>query len=177
MIRINSFFTRRVLPVVVLGLCLLARPALALPDDNTQPIYVKAEKARYDNNSGQMVYDGRVEFRQGTIELYADQVIVILVNGEARQLLATGQPASFAQQLEAGKPKMTATGRHIEYHLNEEQLILDGNARLVNGENTMSAAHIVYNVAEQAGEVVGAPDDDGDGRLEMIIIPSDINQQ
>ena len=161
--------------LMLIGLCVSVSPAQALTEDASQPIYVKAEKARYDNRSGQMVYDGRVEFRQGTLELFADQVIVILVDGEARQLLATGQPATFAQQLEIGKPKMQATGRHIEYQLSEEQLILDGNARLVNGDNRMSAAHIVYNLAEEIGEVSGAPEG-GDGRMEMIIIPSDTTQ-
>ena len=53
--------------------------ALALPDDANQPISIIADSAIKDDKLGLTVYEGNVSFNQGSLNILADKVTILVI--------------------------------------------------------------------------------------------------
>ncbi|WP_428241972.1 lipopolysaccharide transport periplasmic protein LptA [Gynuella sp.] len=153
--------------LVSLGIC---TPAVALPDDTKQPIKVKAKQSEYNNIKGVMTYSGQVEFQQGSIRLYADEVFIYLVDGSVTKMTANGKPAHFSQLLKAeDKQPLEAQGNYLEYNVNNGEILIDGDAKLNRTGNNMSGGKIRYNVKDGSGQA--------NGGVEMTLQPDALGDQ
>lgn len=149
----------------------LAGSAFGLQTDSEQPIKVKADSGEYNNLTGDMLYQGNVEFWQGSMYLKADKVVVKMVQGNASELFAFGKPAFFKQQPDDSETPMEAEGNEIQYQVPLGQIVISGSAKLNHESNQLSGNNIVYNLNDQNGKATGDLNSDGDGRIEMIIQP------
>jgi len=155
----------------LLGMVLLPFQVFALEDDLKQPIHIKAEKSQFDNQKGFLTYEGKVEFTQGSIEIKADSVELILVNDTITFAEATGSPASFIQTTDEDGSQVKAYGETIKYWVSKGTLEIYKNAELHQGNNQMSGGEIFYNLTSSLANIIGDPEQ-GDGRMEMIFKPA-----
>jgi lipopolysaccharide export system protein LptA len=132
-------------------LALSAAPALALPEDASQPIQIEAEHAEFDQNAGTVIYTGSVAAEQGSMRVTADEMTVVVEDQKVVRITARGTPAKYQQLLEAERGLVKADARTIVYHTQEERVDLQGDAFLEQGGNEIAGELIHYDIV--AGKV------------------------
>ena len=73
------------------GLLLVSGPAKALKSDSSQPIYIEANSATYDERKGETVYVGDVKATQGSLEVHGDQMVVYDQKGKTENIRSVAQ--------------------------------------------------------------------------------------
>jgi len=130
-------------PLLTLILVLLCGASQALESDRDQPIELAADSVDIDEGKGVSVYRGDVDLRQGTMRLLADVVTVHQTERRPTQIVAQGRPVKFHQQATDGPVKGEA--RRVEYEVGSENLVLIGDAVLVQNNDSMRSDRIVYD--------------------------------
>jgi lipopolysaccharide export system protein LptA len=131
----------RFLPALLLALA--GPPALALESDRQQAIELAADSVDIDEASGVSVYRGDVDLRQGSMRLRADVVTVEHRGRRPAKVTAEGRPVRFEQR--SGKGLVKGEARRVEYEVDSENLLLAGDALLVQGQDSMRSDRIVYD--------------------------------
>jgi len=141
-----------------------AAAALALPDDNRQPITIRTEEAIRDETKGTTVYRGDVEIVQGSLVINADEVTLTHADRPARPandsrdplagsnlmlIEARGAPARMQQLPEPGADLVSARARVIEYFQSKALIRLRNAVRLRQGRMEMDAARMDYAIDRQ----------------------------
>ncbi len=157
----------RVSPVAALLLALLSATALGLESDREQPIELAADSVDIDEGKGLSVYRGDVDLRQGTIHLRADVVTVHQDGRKPRKIVAEGRPVKFRQQTPDGPVKGEA--QRVEYEVNSENLVLIGDAVLVQNKDSMRSDRIVYDRVKSVVKAGAAAQ--GKQRVQISIEP------
>jgi len=129
--------------LLALLLIALTPLALALESDREQAIELAADSVDIDEGKGVSVYRGDVDLRQGSIRLQADVVTVHQDKRRPNRIVAQGRPVKFQQQSAKGLVKGEA--RQVEYEVASENLVLSGDAVLVQGKDRMRSDRIVYD--------------------------------
>ena len=130
---------------ILLALMLMFATAvgLALESDKDQPIELAADSVDIDESKGMSVYRGDVDLRQGTMRVQADVVTVHQNKRKPTKIIAEGRPVKFRQQSEKGPVKGEA--KRVEYEVDSENLVMIGNAVLIQGKDSMRSDRIVYD--------------------------------
>ena len=155
---------------------LLPQQAQALPEDKEQPIKVSADSAELDDRSGTAIYSGTVKLVQGSLELEADQLTLFTnAQGDISRIVATGKPAHFQQQHQAGAPLTHGYGLTLEYDIADDLLTLTNQAKLLRASDSFTGQQIKVNTAKN---VVRAFSDKNkpSSRVEMVIQPRSKSQ-
>ncbi len=124
--------------------------AYALTSDHLQDVYFSAGHATFDEKSGKGHYDQGVKIDQGSSHLRA--VYATTSMDKKHQLTrasAFGTPekqAHFWAKTAPNKPYLHGYADAIYYHPQTHELELIGRARISQGENTLSAPHIRYDI-------------------------------
>jgi lipopolysaccharide export system protein LptA len=126
---------------------LLATPAPGPAQQATSqlPIELTADFADIDESRGRSLYKGKVEVRQGEMQLLADEVTIYHEDRQPTRLVAEGSPVKFSQRTADGTVRGEA--RRAEYGMADEQLVLIGDALVVQNEDTMRSDRITYDRA------------------------------
>ena len=135
MSRVNALLTALLLSFVSV--------APALESDREQPIELAADSVDIDEAKGVSVYRGDVDLRQGSIHLLADVVTVRHADRKPSKIVAEGRPVKFRQQSERGP--VNGEAKQVEYEIASENLVLAGDAVLIQGKDTMRSDRIVYD--------------------------------
>lgn len=143
-------------------------PLWGLPSDRRAPIQISTREAVRDEVAGTTTYRGDVHFRQGTLEIRADEVTVESRGAEPDRLTAIGTPAQVEQVLREGEPRVHAEARRIVYVRNDGLLRLRGDCVLRQGETTLHSAIIDYHAEEQTIEAYADP---SSGQRVRSVIP------
>lgn len=168
---LSSAARRGLALLLTAALAAAASGALALPDDRDQPIHIESDRAQRDGREGVTIYQGDVRLRQGSMRIRADRLEIRTdANNEVLEVIAEGRPAQFEQQPDPDDPPVDAEARRIHYRVSEDQLELMTNARLNQGEATMSGNRIDYNIATELVTAEGDASSDRP-RIEMVIPP------
>lgn len=133
-------------PKLLLALILmLTGPAsLALESDREQPIELSADSVDIDESKGMSIYRGDVDLRQGTMHLQADVVTVHQIKRKPTKIIAEGRPVKFRQDTEKGEV-IKGRAKRAEYEVNSENLLMIGDAVLIQGKDSMRSDRIVYD--------------------------------
>jgi len=129
--------------LLALTLMLAAATGLALESDKDQPIELAADSVDIDESKGMSIYRGDVDLRQGTMRVLADVVTVHQKKRKPTKVVAEGRPVKFRQQSDTGPVKGEA--RRVEYEVDSENLVMIGNAVLIQGGDSMRSDRIVYD--------------------------------
>lgn len=129
--------------LLTLMLMLTGPAGFALESDKEQPIELAADSVDIDESKGVSIYRGDVDLRQGTIHVQADVVTVHQNKRKPTKVIAEGRPVKFQQRSDKGPIKGQA--RRVEYEVNSENLILIGDALIVQGKDSMRSDRIVYD--------------------------------
>lgn len=179
-------------PVLAAGLAALLGLALpfcatALQSDTGQPIEIEADLMTLDEQSGVSVYRGNVKLVQGSIRVTAEELVLYMKNGRLQSMEILGgkdAPAVFRQLTDAGEEAL-GQARRIEYSAEDSQMVLLGQAELLQGNNHIRSARIDYNTqrnsftagresqAAQPNQNTGQPEE----RVQIIITPQKKRQE
>jgi len=135
--------------------------AQALSTDREQPIVIEAQAAEADNRTRITVYRGDVVIIQGTLRITGDTVWIHYDSSNTiTKAVSVGTPAKFRQLPDGKKDYMTADAERMEYHADQDVILLLGNARYGEGKDKISAPRIIYD-SRQGRVKAGADPDKG----------------
>ena len=151
-----------------------ATQSLALPSDREQPIHITSDNADIDDAKGIAIYRGDVIMIQGTTKLTGDIITIHSVNREIQRVISKGSKelAYYEEEQENDKGTLKAWGVTIDYNMAGDTIELIRKARLVQSGDTFTGDRIDY---DQLKQVVNAQSEHGskqNGRVQMVIQPS-----
>lgn len=129
--------------------------AWSLESDSDQPIYIEADGATYDDNTGVSVYTGNVEVTQGSMLLNSDKLVVYTTDRKPYKFVATGDPVTFKQTPKPGDEDVHGRSLTAEYYTNTELLVMIEKAVVWQGQDTYASERIEYdrkNTIVKAGQ-------------------------
>ena len=102
----------------------------AKESDFAEKVYVDAVKQVAEMQDNRITFSEDVIITQGTIKIKADKVVVIRSGDKGAEVMtAYGNPATFFQVLDNGKP-VNAHGNSIRYELKNRLVTITGNGQL-----------------------------------------------
>ena len=149
---------------VLAGVLLAAGDARALSSDRDEPIVIEALTAEADNRAQVTVYRGDVVITQGTLRITGDTVWIHYSDSNSiTKAISVGKPAKFRQLPDNKENYMTADADRMEYHADQDLILLLGNARYGEGPDKITAQRIVYDSRKgqvKAGTLSGVANGD-----------------
>lgn len=143
-----------------------ANPLLAKSSDFTQAIDVQADSSEFDEKTGIQTLQGNVEIHQGSMFIKADSITVEIKEGRLSIIRGIGTPIKFQQDNEQGE-RVTGECAEIIYLAAEAQLILIGNATLIQPNRRLSGERIEFDSKNQTVKAEGGES----GRVMIKIQP------
>jgi lipopolysaccharide export system protein LptA len=135
-------------PAILVTALLAAALLVAVPApaaDQDQPIDIAADGVEIDDGRQLSVYTGNVEVRQGSMQLWADQVTVHhQASRQPQRITALGAPARYRQLTDDGK-EVKARSRRMEYDADSAEVVLIGDAQLTQGRDRFQSDRILYD--------------------------------
>ena len=123
--------------------------AFALTSDRSKLVYFSSGHASLDEKTGEGSYSEGVSIDQGTTHLRAtDAKTIMNAKHEFMRAIASGsgkEQAHFWTCTSADKPPLHAYADTLSYYPLENRLELVGNARISQGDNTITAPTINYD--------------------------------
>ena len=169
----STYFTRGG-ALCLLALSVLSFNASAKEGDLQQELKIAAVSQRADIKNNQIIFNGPVKITQGSININADELRAFSSeNGQTQTLVATGNPATFSQELDDGRTG-TATANEIRYDLATTTLLLTGNAKLDQSGSQVTGNMIRYNISAQ--ELIAESTGTGNDRVITIIQPENFQE-
>ncbi|MUI55753.1 lipopolysaccharide transport periplasmic protein LptA [Aliivibrio fischeri] len=160
--------------VSLLASLLFSASSWALSNDTEQPIHINSNSQNFDMQSNQVTFTGDVTLKQGSIEIFADKIVVIRPQGkEGREVLeAYGKPTRFSQLTDDGKT-LKGKANKLRYELENEFLKMTDSAELTQDDSIIKGKVITYNMKTQKLIADGGKDD----RVTTILQPSQLNNK
>ena len=142
-------------------------PALAVTGDTDQPIHIESDQQSLD-------MQGNVVVTQGTIKINADKVVVTRPGGqEGKEIIdGYGNPATFYQMQDNGKPVQGHAGQ-LHYELQNDFVVLTGNAFLEQQDSNITGDKITYLVKEQKMQAFS----EKGKRVTTVLVPSQLQNK
>lgn len=135
--------------------------AYSLASDKEKTIHVVSDSADLSQQQHKGMYTGNVKFSQGTTNLHAEKAITEgNVKNQLTLAVAYGNKshqAHYWTEIGPDKPPLHAYADIIQYHPLTHTIELIGHARVIQGQNSLLAAKITYDVQQQ--HVVSHGDD------------------
>ena len=132
------------------ALMLATYNAHALKTDTQQPVYINSDSQQLDMRSNQVIFQGDVSLKQGSININADKIVVTRdpASNTIKKIEAFGQPATFSQLMDDGKT-LNGSAKELDYNIDNDQLTMKGQAELAQDNNVIKGSSIVYQIAQQ----------------------------
>lgn len=138
----------RSLGPVLIGLLLLAGPALALAQNKALPINIDANQANYSQQSGVSTYTGNVHMTRGGLTLTGNKLVVTRINDRGNiKAVLTGTPAHIDKQPDAdSSERITGHAAQIDYSNSKSQIVLRGDAVVNRGGDEVRGQTITHDL-------------------------------
>lgn len=165
---INNIFLLAALFTVTL-------PAFALKNDSQQPINIVSDNQSLDMDNSIVTFTDNVVITQGSILIKASKVIIKRPpenSGKKETIEAFGNPVTFYQKLDDGKP-VEGQANKVHYDLTHEFLTLTGNAELKQLDSKINSDVITYDVNKQQLKANSS----GHSRVRTVLIPTQLNDK
>lgn len=140
---------------IVSGFLLLSVlvPGYALKTDAEQPATLDADEFDMDFQTGIRTYRGSVVYQQGSIRLYADELVAYFKDGQLERAVARGNPAEFRQRPDDSETDVVGLGLRIEINDVTQIVTLRDRAKVTQDLNVVTGKKIVYNMATEKVKV------------------------
>lgn len=148
----------------------LALPVQALESDRQQPLEVYADGTDGSLGDGVTVLSGRVEIRQGTLHVQAEEARVEKSEGKVSTIILIGQPARLEQEIEE-QGLVQAEANTITYRVSAGKVELAGSADVTHPQYQISGDQLTYDLDKQHFEGSGGVSEGGDGRIRIQLEP------
>ncbi len=161
---INAIFT-----AFFFLLFLQALPAFAAQTAGGTPTTVTSQRMEYNTNASTVVFIGSVHVVRPDMEIWSERLTLVLKKEQAGDAAPTaagqaGLAGGDIEKLIAEKNvRMKREDRHGEcekatYTAADELLVMEGDPKLFEGENSITGTKILFYMKENRSEVIGAPD-------------------
>ena len=149
-------------------------PAMALTGDTDQPIHIESDQQSLDMQGNVVTFTGNVVVTQGTIKINADKVVVTRpADQKGKEVIdGYGNPATFYQMQDNGKP-VKGHASKMHYELQNDFVVLTGNAYLEQLDSNIKGDKITYLVKEQKMQAFS----DKGKRVTTVLVPSQIQDK
>lgn len=131
----------------------LAPVSLALKSDRDQPATLDADEFDMDFQTGVRTYRGNVVYQQGSIRLFADELVVYFDEGELQRAVARGNLAKFRQLPDDGGAEIVGVALRIELDDVNQIVTLQDKAQVTQDTSTVTGKRIVYNMVTERVKV------------------------
>ena len=138
-------------------------------DTPPAPVTIEADGAVFDERRGESTYTGNVIITRAGMQIRAHQVTLYNDGKRLQRLLASGEPVRFRLQRE-GQGDLNGAAQHLEYTLDDERLLLQGQAWVSQGQNRFSGQRIDYDMRRE--RVIARQAEDGSQRVQVTIQPA-----
>lgn len=145
---------------------------MALPEDREKPVQVQSQRMQWNNQQQQATYTGQVEIVQGELLIKAEHLQLRRGEDGALERATASSPGTLAYMRDlprADEPEVEAWAETIDYRPAEERIVLTGNARLIQGQDSFRGHRLTYNLISQDIQAEQAESDSG--RVEVILTP------
>ncbi|SFM48955.1 lipopolysaccharide export system protein LptA [Ectothiorhodospira mobilis] len=153
--------------LLLLPLLLWASGATA-QQDTELPVHVEADRAHLDDRRGISIYRGNVTITQGDTVIRGDVVTVHSPERELERMEAEGEPARLDTLDKDGRP-VHAEAQRMTFLPPSQEVILSGNARILQSEDEFRGDRIVYDLEKAVLEASTGET----GRVEAIFTPGE----
>ena len=163
---------QRTLSLVSLSFMLFASANIqAKESDYQQPVVVDSVTQQAELNENKVTFLQDVVITQGSIIIHANKVVVLRHEKGNDEMIATGNPATFFQILDNGKP-VNASASELRYQLKDRLVTLTGKAELNPDDNKVNGDIIRYDIQKQQ---MIAQSSKG-SRVKTIFLPQEIDE-
>ncbi|MCE2596063.1 lipopolysaccharide transport periplasmic protein LptA [Motilimonas cestriensis] len=159
------------LNLLLASMVLLSAPTYALQSDSKQEIVIRANSNTADLDSNTTTFLGNVVVTQGSIKLTANKLVGIRHKPGEEEMIATGNPATFYQMMDDGKP-VEAKAKKIRYLKKNNQIILSQNASLKQLDSNYTAETITYNIDTR--QIEGQK---GENQTRTVFLPAQVDSK
>ena len=132
-----------------------------------QVIDISAKTLLLDQDKGISEYKGNVLFKQNTLVIKADTISLYYKDKKLEKALITGSPADV-QQHPDNEAEVHSQAEKMEYFVEENRLVLTGNAFVTQGSRHFSGQQIVYDTRQgtltAAGTAAGTAGSKSEGK-------------
>lgn len=162
---------------IVLGCCwsIPAISAAPVNDNSTSgPIHIEADRMESDQHQGSVLFAGNVEATQGDLIIRAERMTVYY-----RKTGATADPAGNASKgiknikasgnVKIIKQNWLASGDRMEFETEGRKVVLTGNTKVWQDNNTVTGDKVVLYLDE--GKSVVENQNGGTGRVKAFFYP------
>ncbi|WP_028317053.1 lipopolysaccharide transport periplasmic protein LptA [Desulfobulbus elongatus] len=145
-------------------------------EEADQPISIEANRMVSQENKNSVVFIGKVDARQGTLTIRADEMTVFYTENKGDA--TPGQESKPTNQVEKlictsnvkiSQGDWLGSGDRMDYFARERKAVLSGNAKAWQGQNMVSGKTIVYYLDEKRSVV--EPDATTNNRVRAVIHP------
>lgn len=120
--------------------------AIALSTDSRQPMNIEADRVDIDDDKGTSTFLGNVIIVRGSIRISGDKVVVYRDKEKnLDKVHSTGKLAHFQQTPDNKKLPVVAEAEELFYDAVKEILIMRRNGKIVQGGDTFTGEHIIYD--------------------------------
>ena len=113
-----------------------------------EPVDIKSNYLLLDEKKGISIYKGNVLLIKGTLIIKADKITLYSDGEKLTKALITGSPADVRHKPE-NEEKMHSQAKKIEYFVEKERLILNGEAFVDQGDRHFSGESIEYDTRQR----------------------------
>ncbi|MCK4743047.1 MAG: lipopolysaccharide transport periplasmic protein LptA [Sulfuriflexus sp.] len=150
--------------------------AMALNTDSDQPMNIEADRVDIDDEKGTNIFTGNVVITRGSIRISGDKVVVYRDKEKnLDKIHSTGNPAHFQQTPDNKNVPVISEAKELFYDAVKEILIMRRNGKIIQGGDTFTGDHIIYDskrnkiTAKQSKSTGGSKS--GKGRVHITIQP------
>lgn len=148
---------------------MLPMAAEALTTDKNKPVFVEADNVSIDDANEVSTYTGNVRYRQGTIQIEAQEVVIHTKNRQLKNVHASGAPVSFRQRPDNSEIDVLGSAKNIQYSSGDQQVVFTGDAQFHQGDNQFSGARMEYDLKSNIVRASG--DQKSNERVRVVIQP------
>ncbi|MBF7074914.1 lipopolysaccharide transport periplasmic protein LptA [Glaciecola sp. MH2013] len=147
---------------------------LVKKSDFEQPLRLASDKNFADGKEKTGLYEGNVKITQGSLSIEANKVQIVAGEGQGREVfIATGNPASYTQQLADGS-MVTARANEIKYVKIDRTISLKGNAELLQNAFSIEGDSIIFDMEKE--QVLANTNENSDSQVVTIFNPESIKK-
>jgi len=157
-----------------LFLLLFSLPSMALQADREKPMEVYADNTDGFLGDGVTTLRGKVDIRQGSLHITADEAEVDKADGKVKSVTLHGKPAYLEQEIE-DQGRVTATAKRIDYQVASGLVTLTGNADVIHPQYRISGDVLTYDLNIQHFQ--GTSGNNADGRVRIQLDPELIKKK
>ncbi|MDP5293150.1 lipopolysaccharide transport periplasmic protein LptA [Oceanimonas sp. CHS3-5] len=160
----------QLISILSLGGLLGLGQAQAKDSDYRQPVTIDSGRQLVELADNKVTFIDKVVVKQGSIDVRADELVVIRNEQGLQSMTARGNPATYQQTLNDGQP-VHAEAREIHYDMRARTITLIRDAQLKQNDNIVTGYRIRYFIDKEQME---AESQGGKDRVTTIFLPEQV---